>query len=426
MEELEKIKAEFQKSLDNAGIALKSKAENAETKAAEAFSKASELLTKMEASEKATKDELELLRKDFNELAAKKQVSTDRVELKSWEEQFTELYKEKAEEVKAASGTKQSQPLVFEMKAAATVGLYNTVEALGSASHYTVTHNTGIVSQIRKRITSYLSRVSVGQLALEKPYAMWIEELDEQGNPIFIGEGDDKIEVSVRYEEREKKAKKIAVYSKITTEIIKYLPQFIGFLQNNMIRRVDIATEQQLINGDDTGDNLAGVLGYATEFDGGDMAGTVATPNNWDVLLALISQARSAHGLVNGVYVKGGLLDSMLAAKGEDGHYIRPEGVTINAQGDIYAWGVPLIRTEATLTYGGETYDFFGGDLSVINVGFTGNMTVQIGLDGNDFTKNKKTILVEQELVQFVSANDTQVLVKGSFEDAKAILAETT
>jgi HK97 family phage major capsid protein len=193
-----------------------------------------------------------------------------------------------------------------------------------------------------------------------------------------------------------------------------------------MMRRVDLATEQQLLTGDDAGDNLAGVLGYASAYTGGDMAGTVVDAQNWDVLLGLISQARKAHGVVNGVYVKGGLLDQLLSIKGEDGHYIRPEGVTIDAQGEIRAWGVPLIRTEASLLFDGVTYDFFGGDLSVINVGFTGNMTIQIGLDGNDFTNNKKTILVEQELVQFVSANDTQVLVKGTFAAGKALLEATT
>jgi hypothetical protein len=49
-------------------------------------------------------------------------------------------------------------------------------------------------------------------------------------------------------------------------------------------------------------------------------------------------------------------------------------------------------------------------------------MTMQIGLDGNDFTNNVKTILVEQRLVQFVSANDTQVLVKGTFAVAKGVI----
>jgi hypothetical protein len=68
------------------------------------------------------------------------------------------------------------------------------------------------------------------------------------------------------------------------------------------------------------------------------------------------------------------------------------------------------------------SFDFIGGDLSVINVGFTGNMTVQIEMSGDDFINNLKTVLVEQELVQFVSANDTQVLVKGLLVNAIAEL----
>ena len=417
-------------AIENANKAIHSKADNAVDMATKAMNKAQEGIDELMKSKAISEDEIKQLRKDYNEMASnlsKSKFESERTELKSWKAQFVDLYKEKAAEIKEVTSGKQKAPLIFEMKDAATVGLYNTIEAIGSASHYSLTQNTGIISPIRKRITTYLDKVSAGALAMEKPYGMWIEELDEQGAPIFIGEGDDKTLISVRYEEREKKAKKIAVSSKVTTEMLKYLPQFISFLQNNMMRRVDIVTEQQLVNGDDTGDNLAGILGYATAFTGGDMAGTVssATINDWDVILGIISQSRKAHGLVNGIFVKGGKIDGLLAQKDLDGQYILPAGVTVNAQGDISAWGVPLIRTEATMTYGGSSFDFIGGDLSVINVGFTGAMTVQIGLDGNDFTKNKKTILVEQELVQFVSANDTQVLVKGTFAAAKAILDTT-
>jgi hypothetical protein len=70
--------------------------------------------------------------------------------------------------------------------------------------------------------------------------------------------------------------------------------------------------------------------------------------------------------------------------------------------------------------------DFIGGDLSVVNVLFRQGMRVQIGLDGNDFINNKKTILLEQRLVQFVSANDAQTIIKGSFATAKALLEATT
>jgi hypothetical protein len=414
------------KQINQAGESIKKSAKDAEALAQKALDDFNAFKEKS-----ANKEEIAEMQKHLDALESKMKgvipVAGQENKMKSWDVQFAEIYKEKAEEIKQVTSGKQKAPLMFEIKDATTVGMFNTIEAEGSVSHYTLTQNTGIISTIRKRLETYLNRVSVGALSMDKPYGMWIEELDEQGNPIFIGEGDDKTEISVRYEEREKKAKKIAVFSKVTTEMLKYLPQLVSFLQNNMMKRVNLATEQQLINGDDTGDNLAGVLGYATDFTGGDMAGTLDadTVNNWDVLLGLISQASKAHGEVNGIFIKGGLLDGLLAVKGTDGHYILPDGVTRDAQGNISAWGVPLIRTEATLTYDGDTYDFFGGDLSVINVGFTGSMTVQIGLDGNDFTKNKKTILVEQELVQFVSANDTQVIIKGDFESAKVLLSST-
>jgi hypothetical protein len=56
--------------------------------------------------------------------------------------------------------------------------------------------------------------------------------------------------------------------------------------------------------------------------------------------------------------------------------------------------------------------------MTVLNVLFREQLTIQIGLDGNDFINNKKTILAESRLVQFASANDTPCLVKGVFEDA--------
>jgi hypothetical protein len=53
-------------------------------------------------------------------------------------------------------------------------------------------------------------------------------------------------------------------------------------------------------------------------------------------------------------------------------------------------------------------------------------MTVQIGESGDDFINNLKTLLVEQRLVQFVSANDTPVIIKGTFDAAKDLLEATT
>lgn len=324
------------------------------------------------------------------------------------------------------NGGKQEGPLMIEVKEAVVMGDYNTIEAAGSASHYTLTSDTGIVSTIRKRILRYLEGVAVGGLSVDKPYAMWIEELDEQGAPIFIGEGDDKTQLSVRYEEREMKAKKIGVYGKVTTEMLRYLPRLISYIQNNLVKRMDIKTEDQLISGDGNGDNLKGILSYATAFDGGagtagdGLAGLVVDPNIYDVLRAVALQVQNSYGIAFRIFVTPDTIANMDVEKDLEGRYLIPPFKSMN--GTVVA-GMELVPTLGLI---GTNYDFVGGDLSVVHVEFLYQTSIQIGLDGNDFTKNLKTILVEQELVQFVSANDTQVIVKGDFASAIEILAEAT
>jgi len=317
---------------------------------------------------------------------------------------------------------KQSGPLIA--KVATTITAEGTIGAGGSAAHYNLTQSTGIISTIRKRVLTYLQNVGITPIDPTRPYVNWIEELDEQGTPIMIGEGDGKTMLSVRYEEREKKAKKIAVYGKVTTEMMRYLPRLIAYIENNLMKRVDIITEDQLFNGDDTGDNLKGIIPYATAFDGGigtkagaGLVGLVPAPTYADVIRAAVLQVQNSYGVPNAFYVDNDILALMDTEKDDLGGYVLPpfkstDGTTVA--------GVRLIPTTALA---GTTYEFVGGDLSVVGVGFTDNMSIQIGLDGNDFTNNKKTIIVEQELVQWVSANDTAVLIKGTFQTAKDLIS---
>ena len=414
---------ELEGIIEKASKAVNEQASDAVKKANEAFSATDELLKKYEASEAEQKE----LQKQLDGLSAKLkeygQKASNDAKPVSWQKALADEWAVKKEEIEAIvkSGGHQKGPLIFDLKEAVTIGVGNTIEAVGSVSQYSITENTGIISTIRKRVMTYLQNVSTGSMS--KPYAMWIEELDEQGLPIFIGEGDPKTPVSVRYEERNAIAKKIAVSSKITTEFMDDLPQLMAFVQNNLMRRVDIATETQLFTGDNIGDNLRGLVSYATAFTGGSLAGAVeaTTINNWDVILGFITQVKEANGITSGVFMTSGAYATLLADKDLEGRYILPPGVMFNAQGRLQAWGVPIIETNASL--GGN--DFVGGELEVINVRFRQGMRIQIGLDGNDFTNNKKTILLEQRLVQFVSANDTPVLVKGTLEGGKTALSTT-
>jgi len=415
IKELEGIIAEASK-------AVKEKADGAADKANRAFEATEELLKNYNAS----KEEMKQLQNDLEALSTqikKANLKAEPVQGKSWKHELTDAWNEKKETIEriVKSGGKMDGPLVFDLKSAVIIGDYNTIEAVGSDSNYSLTDNTGIISPIRKRVLTYLQNVSTGTIS--KPFAMWIEELDEQGLPIFIDETDPKTKISVRYEERQAKAKKIAVHSKITTEFMDDLPQLVSYVQSNMMRRLDIATENQLFTGDGLGDNLTGLTEYASAYTGGSLAGTLdpLTTNVWDAILGLITQVKESNGIVNGVFVTSGAYAQLLAAKDGEGRNIYPPGVLVDAQGILRAWGVPLIETNASL----DGNDFIGGDLSVVNVRFRQGMRLQIGTEGSDFIDNVKTILLEQRLVQFVSANDTPVLVQGNFVDALVAL-ETT
>jgi hypothetical protein len=105
----------------------------------------------------------------------------------------------------------------------------------------------------------------------------------------------------------------------------------------------------------------------------------------------------------------------MKLTKDVDGQYVMPTFATANG---LEVAGMRVIPTTAV---SGE--NFIGGDLTVLQVLVREELGLQIGLNGNDFIDNKKTMLVEKRLVQFASANDTQCLIKGAFNTAKALLA---
>ena len=300
------------------------------------------------------------------------------------------------------------------VKAVVNITDATTIDAVGSANHINLTTNTGIISKIRSRILAYLSNVSVAPMAGNR--VNWIEELDEQGTPIFIAEAGAKTKISVRYEEREMKSKKIGVYGKVSTEMLRNLPMLVPYIQSNLMKRVDIATEDQLFGGDGTGNNLTGLAEYAVAFTGGSLAGTLATPNVNDVFRAIALQVQEAYGTASALFVEPSVIAKLDVSKDDNGSYLLPPFRMAN--GNEIA-GMTLIASTG-LPSG---VDFIGGDLSVVQVRFADAMNIQIGQDGNDFTNNLRTILVEQELLQFVSANDAQVLVQGTI--ATAITALT-
>jgi HK97 family phage major capsid protein len=299
------------------------------------------------------------------------------------------------------------------IKAVVTMQVDNTIGS--GATQVTITDNTGIVSAYRKREMRYLANVSVGRTSGNR--ALWIEQTAEDGTPIMLGEGDAKTQLSSIWQEKTAEVKKIAVYGKVSTELMADIPQLVSYIQNNLMKRLDIVLENQLISGNNTGDNLNGANNLATAFSAGTLANTITTPNDYDVVAAVALQSELAFGVPNGIFVNPAIVTRMKLTKDSTGAYVMPTFTTTNG---LEVAGMRVIPTTAL---SGE--NFLGGDLTVLNVLIREELGIQIGLDGNDFTNNKKTMLIEKRLVQFASANDVACLIKGAFNTAKALLATT-
>jgi len=424
MENLDTIKADLQKSIDEAGVALKTKASNAEDLAQKAFDKADAVLKSLDgvlSKEDAQKMQSQL---DKLDIAIQKSAVQKQVNEESFKDAFMKAYAPVQKEIERmkSAGERLKAPITFEIqeKTVGTISLASTLANVASSSQVTISEFTGVVSPIRQRLLTYLQNVSVGAIGTQ--YAVWVEEYDQEGVPVFIGEGIEKTQIDVQYKEQRAKVNKIGVHMKVTTEMLEDAGYLFSYIQSNGVKRVETVIENQLFNGNGTDPQLIGLIGKATAFTGASMAGNVESATNWDVIHGIIAQVKAANGQVNGVFVETGQYHVMLSEKDGDKQYILPAGVTFDAQGGLNAWGVRIIPTNA-LT--GTSADFVGGDLSVVNVRLRTGIQVAIGEAGDDFIDNLKTVRIEQRLVQFISANDTPVLVKGTFSAAKTIL-ETT
>lgn len=411
-------KEEFKKNLDTAvetiSKSIEDKGKEIEKNVAETTKTIEKSLDdKIKAAVNAVDDKILAVSKQADEIELSLKNAKTNTAPATFKDALNEAVKEKSAEIeRIAKGGKQNEAIVLEVRKAAvdlTVG--NTIGA--GSTQVTITQNTGIASMIRQRAERYLANVSTGSISTNR--ALWVEETDEQGLPIFIAEGATKTQLSVKYVEKTQEVQKIPVYGKVTTEMMADTPQLLSYIQNNLLKRVAVATENALLLGDGIGENLKGLKAFATQFTAGSLANAVATANEWDVLEAIALQCEVANGTPTAVFVHPSTLSRMKLVKDTTGVPIW-KSYADNTGAITYA-GMRLIGTTAV-----PAGEFIGGDTTVVNVLFREGLTVTIGLDGSDFINNKKTILVEQRLVQFVSANDTPVLVKGTFAVAKALL----
>lgn len=324
------------------------------------------------------------------------------------EESLKSILESKKDELSAMKD-RSGASVQFVMKAAGTMALSTNVTGQVPQAE----RETGI-TRIVRRNPFILELVNVGSIMSN--VWEWVEQKNADGGSAMTAEGAAKSQADFDLVVASANVKKVTAYIKVTKEMLDDVELMRAEIDQELTELINLKIDEQLLSGDGLTVNLTGIIPNATAWAAGAFALSIPTPTKWDVLRTAINQVRV--NLFEPTYIVMHPTDvtSMELSKGTDGHYIMPPFAA--SDGTI----VSGIRVVANT---GVTIDkFLVGDFSKSGARFREGLTINVGYENDDFTKNLVTILAEARLVHRVKSNHYGAFVYGDFSDAITALTK--
>jgi HK97 family phage major capsid protein len=236
---------------------------------------------------------------------------------------------------------------------------------------------------------------------------VWVNKKNPEGAAGFIGPGVAKPGVSLELATETSVAKKIAVSSKVATELLEDIEGFASYIQLEMRYQLRIKLNAELMTGTVSSTVPAGIQTISTTYT---LSGVATTdPNNWDAIRAAVAQLRSGN-LVGPVTVFVNPVDKAnmdLTKAQSQGQLFQPAdpGATIVEDNNI---AVGYFQAAILPYYQVRIYKDF---------------SVAFGWEDDDFTKNLVTSIAEMRIHQFFSENHTGAFIYDTFDNVKTAIA---
>jgi HK97 family phage major capsid protein len=317
------------------------------------------------------------------------------------------------EKLKALAGSDMSAARAagFSFKAAADMlGSTNI-----SGGNVPVEQRIAGLNTIASRRVRLLDIVAKG--AASSNVISWVYQANKDGAAGGTAEGATKNQIDFDLVVASQTVVKRTAYIKVSDEMISDIDFIQTEINNELMRELLKDVENQAYQGNGTAPNLNGIRTVATAFVAGTFAATVDNANQADVLTVAINQILIANQpMPTYILMHPSELTKLKLYKVSttDKRYI--DRLALIA-GEMTLDGVPIIAT--TLVTGDE---YLVGAFDMATLYDKGEVMIEIGLDGNDFTKNMRTIRAEWRGAMVVKNNDRTAFVKGDFSvDAAAL-----
>jgi HK97 family phage major capsid protein len=249
----------------------------------------------------------------------------------------------------------------------------------------------------------------------------WVYETAQEGAAGGTAEGATKNQLDNNFVVTSVPLLKQTAYFKLSTEMLTEASWMAGWIRNKLIVRLFVDIDEQVLVGGGTGTDLNGILTQATAFSAGTFAtgsaNEIDNANNADVLVVAALNIRLANHYGNLTIFMNPVDVAVLKTiklSATDKRYVDRlmlMGSTLSLD------GMPIVETSA-MTVG----SYVIGDVAKAMIAEQGSIKVDVGLDGNDFTKNMRTILAEWKGEVIIENNDLTAFVTGVFAtDAAAM-----
>lgn len=293
-----------------------------------------------------------------------------------------EFVESKAFEDFKAAGFSRNEKARIETKATLTTG---TGAAGGVGSAIQTTRLPGVleIPQRPMTIRSLLAQGNMDGNTIE-----WLREHSRTDSAAMVAEGAAKPQSDFRLELVNTSAKVIAHTMKVSRQALSDVAALRSMIDNRLSYGLDLVEENQILNGDGTGQNLAGIIPQATAFTS-PLSG--ADTQSIDKIRLMMLQASLALLPADGVVMNPADWAWIELLKDTQGRYIIG-----NPQGNIGAtlWGLPVVPSMAI------TVDkvLVGAFKTAAQIFDRWETTIETGYENDDFTKNLVTILAEKRL----------------------------
>jgi len=368
----------------------------------------------IETLNKSRLEQMETLNKTLAEMGVAIKASTEKKDSKGSEvKTVRETLKENLEKLKALKSDDRGVATnsQFSFKAVGTMLISSNV----SGGNVPVEQRLDGVNDLPSRRIRLMDLVSRGRASSN--VISWVYQANQEGAAGYTAEGAAKNQIDFDLVVASESVQKLTAYIKISTEMLDDIDFMETMVRTELQKELIKVVETQVYSGAGGGSALNGILTTATAFSAGTFALSIDNANNVDVLTVAMNQiAIAEHDAPSDILMHPSDVTAlkMVKVSSTDKRYV--ERLAMVA-GSLSLDGVPIIPT--TLVTAGT---YLVGDFPLALVLEKGDTMVQVGLDGNDFTQNLRTLLAEWRGVVIVKNNDRTAFVTGTFATDAAAL----